>query len=550
MGTDEGRAIAQLVHDIAPGADLQFHTAFADIPDLGIANFAQGILDLRAAGSDIIVDDVRYLAEPIFSDGVIAQAVDQVVEDGALYFSAAGNLGRLGYDSAFRNSGISIQYLREDEIVNGFAHDFDPDPDSTVTTQRITLAPSLVPENPTAFTMSFQWDDPFFSNTGGQAANDTEMDVIFRIANGADFGLPNGAIVGGSAANNLATGDPVEIAGIANPFDAELQIDVQLLFRDDPANNEPGRLVYQLFDNGTVTIDTFDTASGTASGHAAARGAIATGASFFPLNSAGDFEASFGFPPEAIGIVVPAINFFSSAGPQEILFDAAGNRLDAPELRNTPQITSADGTSTTVPGFETFFGTSAAVANAAGVAALMVQFVDGLERTEALTALEETASDVISREGFLFSRPDLDAVLPRGADFDSGAGVIQADAALQFLEEINDLGRKDQKIIGSFDDDRIEGGDGADRLFGSYGDDRIEGGDRGDYLFGNEGDDWLFGEDGRDLLSGGAGNDGLSGGDGWDHLRGGIGDDLLRGGDGWDSPVSYTHLTLPTILRV
>ena len=37
-GTDEGRAMAQLISDLAPGAQLSFHTAFG-----GLAGFAQGL---------------------------------------------------------------------------------------------------------------------------------------------------------------------------------------------------------------------------------------------------------------------------------------------------------------------------------------------------------------------------------------------------------------------------------------------------------------------------------------------------------------------------
>ena len=51
--TDEGRAMMQLIHDIAPDAVLKFHTGF-----YGQQSMADGIKKLAAAGCDIIVDDV------------------------------------------------------------------------------------------------------------------------------------------------------------------------------------------------------------------------------------------------------------------------------------------------------------------------------------------------------------------------------------------------------------------------------------------------------------------------------------------------------------
>ena len=62
---------------------------------------------------------------------------------------------------------------------------------------------------------------------------------------------------------------------------------------------------------------------------------------------------------------------FSSRGPLRRLFAANGTRLGAPEVRPKPEIAAADGVSTTVPGFATFFGTSAAAPHAAAIAALM-----------------------------------------------------------------------------------------------------------------------------------------------------------------------------------
>src|SRR5262249_21269754 len=102
---DEGTAMLEIIHDLAPGAQLFFATAFG-----GITSFAQNIRDLRTAGCDIIVDDVFYFVETPFQDGqlvptntngcVVIQAVNDVTAAGALYFSSAGNSGNLDQGTA------------------------------------------------------------------------------------------------------------------------------------------------------------------------------------------------------------------------------------------------------------------------------------------------------------------------------------------------------------------------------------------------------------------------------------------------------------------
>ena len=61
---DEGTAMLELIHDMAPGAQLYFATAFTSI-----TSFADNIRALRTAGCDIIVDDVGYFVESPFQDG-------------------------------------------------------------------------------------------------------------------------------------------------------------------------------------------------------------------------------------------------------------------------------------------------------------------------------------------------------------------------------------------------------------------------------------------------------------------------------------------------
>src|SRR5438094_236199 len=77
--TDEGRAMSQIVHDLAPGARLAFATANG-----GVTTMADNIRSLRNAhGSSVIVDDVTYFVEPMFQDGPVSVAVNDVTATGA-----------------------------------------------------------------------------------------------------------------------------------------------------------------------------------------------------------------------------------------------------------------------------------------------------------------------------------------------------------------------------------------------------------------------------------------------------------------------------------
>jgi hypothetical protein len=92
---DEGRALMQVVHEIAPDASLMFYTALGTAQD-----FANGILALQQAGCDVIVDDQDDQAtDPMFQLDVVSEAVQQVISAGVIYVAAAGDSGAHGYQA-------------------------------------------------------------------------------------------------------------------------------------------------------------------------------------------------------------------------------------------------------------------------------------------------------------------------------------------------------------------------------------------------------------------------------------------------------------------
>ena len=62
-------------------------------------------------GADIIVDDVGYLTEPFFQDGVIAQAVNAAAKKGVIYFSSAGNSADAHYELPYTDTVPGSQGL-------------------------------------------------------------------------------------------------------------------------------------------------------------------------------------------------------------------------------------------------------------------------------------------------------------------------------------------------------------------------------------------------------------------------------------------------------
>ncbi len=395
---DEGRAILQIIHDIAPGATLLFHTGLD-----GKANYANAITALATAGADIIVDDLLFLNEPMFQDGVVAQAVDTVVANGVAYFSAAGNQGRQSYEAAFVDSGeiFCIEFFLPLGDCHpifervGRMHDFDPGPGQDLY-QSVTIPVNAV------LTVAMQWDAPF-----GGAGPDNDHDIVLLDETG-------GTYYAISANDNIVTAEGWEVLQFDNSefLGQGTAFSIIITYDDVDSVGPPANLVKIVFFGNGISVNEFSTDSATSFGHANAAGAEAVGAAFF-LDT-----------PE-FGISPPSLESYSSAGGTPILFDTSGTPLAMPDVRLKPEITAVDGVNTTFffndshgsDGIDDFFGTSAAAPHAAGVAALMLEARPAATPEEIKTVLESTAIDM-GVAGF---------------DHDSGYGLIQADLALAAL---------------------------------------------------------------------------------------------------------------------
>jgi subtilisin-like proprotein convertase family protein len=372
---DEGTAMLELIHDIAPGADLGFATAFS-----GVAQFAQNILDLRADGCDVIVDDVTYFSEPTFQDGPIAQAISTVRAAGAAYFTSAGNSGNLAdgtsgtWQGDFQDAGAAAAPLPAGGRLHGWG-----------------VGATSNPVTKVGGPLNLQWADPL-----GGSANDYDLHLL----NAAGT-----AIVSSSTNVQSGTQDPVE--GVATPA-----LGTRVVVTKAPAAASRHLVLYS--NRGELTYRT----GGSARGHNASADAISVGAT--PAAQAFNASSPTG-PFPGLHTTADLSERFSSDGPVRQYFTPAGAPLTPGNLSSTGgvgrtgvDITAADGVATTVAGFTRFYGTSAAAPNAAALAALALEARPSLAPDQLEDALEASAIDI-------------EAV---GADPVAGSGIVMGPALL------------------------------------------------------------------------------------------------------------------------
>lgn len=395
--TDEGRGMAEIVHDLAPATKICFSTS-GDFQ----STMADAIRNLRTNGQalcDIITDDIYFTDEPFFSDGPIAQAIDDVVTSNGLagkkviYFSAAGNDGNYAYSSTVNRVTPAQGMAAADNLqFNGMS----PPPPGTYAGGFHNLNPGgataiamTVKTDSSGATVALQWDDPF--DTGGVT---TDYDLL--VFSAAGNYIPSKS----STDDNFATDEPIELVDLAPNTTYQLVIGLS-------SSAPPAATHLHL---GVVSGDTLSSPyitynGSTLFGHPAAANANAVGAYVYSNNpdTIPNYNSGGVSPPP--GPYHPMLEDFSSTGGNlSFYFDAAGNRLANPDIRQKPEFCAADGVDTSFfpsgsgndydnDTFPNFSGTSAAAPTAAGIGALMLQAAGGpgsLTSDQMRTKMEQT----------------------------------------------------------------------------------------------------------------------------------------------------------------
>jgi hypothetical protein len=371
-GNDEGQALAELIHSIAPAAQIYFYSGTSSEADM-----AAGINTLAGMGMNVIIDDITYTDEPFYQDtGVVTQAAEAAVADGISYFTSAGNSSDNFYASkmfapmSFTLPGIGTRTVQD--VGNGSPY------------EAVTLAAAATLD----FTM--EWDQPFGANQYALGVALFRRDSTTGAYSLIQSFQPNS--LNGNPVNSEYANENVTAGTYYFAFYESFSNTV------NGAPVTPGAFKIIFWPGSQVVLDGPDAGvgSGTSIGHELAPGVNTIGA----VNVA---------QTPSQGVAVPVTEPYSSAGPGLTFLNAAGQLITPPIDDLTPNFDATDGSPTTI--FDPFNGTSAAAANAAAVGLLVLQADPGLKPAELTYLLMRSA-------------------IPTADSTTGGAGLIQADVAV------------------------------------------------------------------------------------------------------------------------
>ena len=376
---DEGTALLEIVHDLAPGAELYFATGSG-----GQAQMAANIEALCEAGANIIVDDIGYTLEAAFQDDIVAKGVNAAVADGCDFFSAGGNDGNLTYGTTgvWEGDYAAGTSLIVDGETLGVRHVFGGGVEANeVSGFRVSA-------------IVLQWADPL-----GASANDYDLFLVNE----------DGDVIANSTDTQDGTQDPIEY--ILSPFFDFSGLSVVVV-----KTSGSDRYLRVHASDGRLAIQT----AGNLYGHSAAENAVSV-AMVDVRTAAGSGNVFNG---------TESVRTNNSDGPRRIFFQSNGTAITAGNFSSTggkllqkPDLTAATCVTTATPGFSTFCGTSAAAPHAAAIAALMLEAAGGPD----LVTLAQLRTGMTSGTAVL----DIETT---GVDRDSGAGIVMALGAVDAVD--------------------------------------------------------------------------------------------------------------------
>ena len=348
--TGEGTAMLEIIHAVAPDARLEFATSDPD-EAAALQNIATFIAqpntpgyDRQYGGCSIIVDDIDFGTESPFQDGApdsLSRAVMDASANNIPWFSSAGNIGNLQSS----NSGTW----------EGDFNGSPPDPVSGFSAaqfgsgsyyDQINFASDSTTNTAEPQQAFLWWNDP-----PGHATNDYIL--IVEDASYAAISIADATIDGNE--------QPMQAALV--PTNAKY---IQILKRAGAADRF---LHLQLTNGAKLSIAT----AGAIFGHQASTATFA-----FSVGAVSAYNRTTAFAPGA-----ETVDSWSSDGPRQLFYTASGAAITPNDLTHTggtlvqkPDFLAADCVNTGIYGpptaFRPFCGTSAASAQAAGIAALLL----------------------------------------------------------------------------------------------------------------------------------------------------------------------------------
>ena len=385
--SDEGRAMLQIIHDVAPGAALAFHTATASPRQFEVGFKALAGLDESNAlinpdlglKSNIIVDDITFITEPFFGEGRISSSINALTSFGGLHFTSAGNLANKGYAKTFGTSNTRPvpSFISENTAK---AHVFGINPDgSDDIYQKISVVPGT-------YMIVLQWEELAASQTNSEIVSQ-DLDIYL-----VD---DQGRLIVGNNRRNIA-GDPTEIIVFRATGSGEANL---MITNGNGATNVPFRYIAFRTSAADGTRDGlkfeeyFENGATTVSGHAMTPASVTVGAvdyRFADNPKAEEFSSYGGSLPNGTDLEI------------DIYAPDGGNT----SVRTIGQLANCE--TCDKDEYLNFYGTSASAPHAAAATALFMSalpswFPDGAGSTT-YTALQ--ALQLFKSTGKVFTAAD------------------------------------------------------------------------------------------------------------------------------------------------